>query len=59
MRLSVITDEIDALLGASLDVCEELGLRAVELRAVDGVSIVDYEPDRRVLAVGGCDPVGA
>jgi sugar phosphate isomerase/epimerase len=45
VRLSVITDEIDARLGQSLDVCEELGLRAVELRTVDGVSIVDHQPD--------------
>jgi sugar phosphate isomerase/epimerase len=45
MRLSVITDEIDPDLGRSLDVCEELGLGAVELRTVDGVSIVDHRPD--------------
>jgi sugar phosphate isomerase/epimerase len=45
VRLSVITDEIDARLGESLDVCEEVGLRAVELRTVDDVPIVDYEPD--------------
>jgi L-ribulose-5-phosphate 3-epimerase len=41
VRLSVITDEIDPSLGPALDVCEELGIRAVELRTVDGVSIVD------------------
>jgi L-ribulose-5-phosphate 3-epimerase len=45
VRLSVITDEIDPRLGQSLDVCEEFGLRAVELRTVDDVSIVDYEPE--------------
>jgi len=45
VRLSVITDEIDTDLGRSLDVCEELGLGAVELRTVDGVSIVDHQPD--------------
>jgi sugar phosphate isomerase/epimerase len=45
VRLSVITDEIDVRLGHSLDVCEELGLGAVELRTVDGVSIVGHEPD--------------
>jgi L-ribulose-5-phosphate 3-epimerase len=45
VRLSVIADEIDARLGQSLDVCEELGLSAVELRTVDGVSIVDHQPD--------------
>ena len=41
----MITDEIDARLGPALDVCEELGIRAVELRTVDGVSIVDHTPD--------------
>ena len=45
MRLSVITDEIDARLGPALDVCEELGIHAVELRTVDGMSIVDHTPD--------------
>jgi L-ribulose-5-phosphate 3-epimerase len=45
VQLSVITDEIDARLGPALDVCEELGIRAVELRAVDGVSIVDHTPE--------------
>jgi L-ribulose-5-phosphate 3-epimerase len=45
MQLSVITDEIDARLGPALDVCEQLGIRAVELRIVDGVSIVDHSPD--------------
>jgi sugar phosphate isomerase/epimerase len=45
VRLSVITDEIDARLGQSLDVCEALGLSVVELRTVDGMSIVDHQPD--------------
>jgi sugar phosphate isomerase/epimerase len=45
VRLSVITDEIDARLEHALDVCDELGIRAVELRTVDGVSIVDETPD--------------
>jgi L-ribulose-5-phosphate 3-epimerase len=45
MQLSVITDEIDARLGPALDVCDELGIRAVELRTVDGASIVDHTPD--------------
>jgi len=45
VQLSVITDEIDARLGPALDVCEELGIRAVELRTVDGVSIVDHTLD--------------
>jgi L-ribulose-5-phosphate 3-epimerase len=42
VQLSVITDEIDARLGPALDVCEELGIRAVELRTVDGIQIVDH-----------------
>jgi sugar phosphate isomerase/epimerase len=42
VQLSVITDEIDARLGPALDVCEQLGIRAVELRTVDGVQIVDH-----------------
>jgi len=41
----VITDEIDARLGPALDVCEELGIDAVELRTVDGIQIVDHAPD--------------
>jgi sugar phosphate isomerase/epimerase len=42
VQLSVITDEIDARLGPALDVCDELGIRAVELRTVDGIQIVDH-----------------
>jgi sugar phosphate isomerase/epimerase len=45
MQLSVITDEIDARLAPALDVCEKLGIHAVELRTVDGVSIVDHTPE--------------
>jgi sugar phosphate isomerase/epimerase len=45
VRLSVITDEIDARLGPALDVCAELEIDAVELRTVDGIQIVDYAPD--------------
>jgi sugar phosphate isomerase/epimerase len=45
VQLSVITDEIDARLAPALDVCEELGIRAVELRTVDGVQIVDHATD--------------
>ena len=45
MQLSVITDEIDARLGPALDVCEELGIRAVELRTIEGVQIVDQTPE--------------
>jgi sugar phosphate isomerase/epimerase len=44
VQLSVITDEIDAGLGRALDVCAELGIRAVELRTVDGIQIVDHTP---------------
>jgi L-ribulose-5-phosphate 3-epimerase len=42
VRLSVITDEIDAHLDRALDACEELGIRAVELRTVGGTQIVDF-----------------
>jgi sugar phosphate isomerase/epimerase len=45
VELSVITDEIDARLGSALDVCEELGISAVELRTVDGVQVVDQTPE--------------
>jgi sugar phosphate isomerase/epimerase len=45
VQLSVITDEIDRSLGRALDLCEELGIRAVELRTVDGVQIVDQPPE--------------
>ena len=41
----MITDEIDARLERALDVCEELGIRSVELRTVDGVQIVEQTPD--------------
>ena len=41
MRLSVITDEIDPGLARALDVCEELGIDAVELRTLGGVQVVD------------------
>jgi sugar phosphate isomerase/epimerase len=61
VRLSVITDEIGPDLPHALDVCDELGLDAVELRTVGGVQIVDHtedqlaairsELDRRGLAV--------
>ena len=61
MRLSVITDEIDPGLTPALDVCEELGIEAVELRTLDGVQVVDRsdvelaairdELDRRGFAV--------
>src|SRR6202035_5280743 len=41
VRLSVITDEIDPGLARALDVCEELGIEAVELRTLDGVQVVE------------------
>ncbi len=41
MHLSVITDEIDPSLDRALDVCEELGIDAVELRLLDRVQVVD------------------
>jgi sugar phosphate isomerase/epimerase len=59
--LSVITDEIDPALTRALDVCEELGIDAVELRTLDGVQVVERsegeldairgELDRRGFAV--------
>jgi sugar phosphate isomerase/epimerase len=45
VELSVITDELDPCLGPALDICEELGIGAVELRTVDGTQIVDHSPD--------------
>jgi L-ribulose-5-phosphate 3-epimerase len=45
MRLSVFTDEIDPSLARALDVCDELGIDAVELRVVDGRPIVGYDDD--------------
>jgi sugar phosphate isomerase/epimerase len=45
VRLSVITDEIDPSLERALDVCEELGIDAVELRFLDDVQVVDLGPD--------------
>ena len=45
VRLSVITDEIDARLGPALDLCDELGIAAVELRTIEGVQIVDSGAD--------------
>ncbi len=61
VRLSVITDEIAPGLAPALDVCEELGIDAVELRTLDGVQVVERsdaelavirdELDRRGFAV--------
>jgi sugar phosphate isomerase/epimerase len=50
VKLSVITDEIDPGLGRALDVCEELGIDAVELRTLDGVQLVDH-PDDGLAAI--------
>lgn len=44
-RLAVITDEIGEDLAHVLDVCKELGIRDVELRSIDGTSIVDHSPE--------------
>ncbi|MGH2532970.1 MAG: sugar phosphate isomerase/epimerase family protein [Thermomicrobiales bacterium] len=43
MRLSIITDEITQDFAHALDVCEELGVRTVELRAVDGSNVVSHD----------------
>ena len=51
VRLGIITDEISQDLDHALDVCEDLGVQTVELRAVDGANIVDHPPER-VAAVG-------
>jgi L-ribulose-5-phosphate 3-epimerase len=61
VRLSVITDEIAPGLSQALDVCDELGVDAVELRTLDGVQVVERtdselaairaELDRRSFAV--------
>ena len=46
MRLSVITDEIAPDLETALEVCEQSGVKTIELRALDGVSIVAYDNTR-------------
>jgi len=43
VRLSVITDEISQDLDRALEVCEDLGVRTVELRAIGGVNIVSHD----------------
>ncbi len=60
MRLSVITDEISQDLERALEVCEDLELRTVELRAVGDANIVSHDQSslRRIkalLADGGFD----
>lgn len=44
-RLAVITDEISDDLTHALAVCSELGIRTVELRVVNGRSIVDHNDE--------------
>ena len=44
-RLAVITDEISEDLAHALQVCAELGIRDVELRSINGASIVDHSPE--------------
>jgi L-ribulose-5-phosphate 3-epimerase len=48
VRLSVITDEIAPELRRALDVCEELGISAVELRMVDSVQVVNVPAEELV-----------
>ena len=43
MRLCVITDEISQDLDHALDVCGELGIDTVELRAVGGANVVSHD----------------
>ncbi|MGH2558464.1 MAG: sugar phosphate isomerase/epimerase family protein [Thermomicrobiales bacterium] len=43
MRLSIITDEITQDFAHALDVCADLGVRTVELRAVDGSNVVSHD----------------
>ncbi len=53
VRLSVITDEISQDLEYALGVCADLGIRAVELRAVGGANIVSQDQGslRRIKAI--------
>lgn len=58
MRLSVITDEISQDLEHALEVCEELRIKTVELRAVGGANIVSHDRSsleriRDILQEGG------
>lgn len=43
MRLSIITDEISQDLDRALEVCEDLGVRTVELRAIGGANVVSHD----------------
>ena len=42
-RLAVITDEISENLEHALAVCRQLDIHTVELRVIDGISIVDHD----------------
>jgi sugar phosphate isomerase/epimerase len=48
--LAVITDEISEDLSHVLEVCAEFGIREVELRSIDGASIVDH-PDASIANI--------
>jgi sugar phosphate isomerase/epimerase len=43
VRLSIITDEISQDLDCALEVCEDLGVRMVELRAIGGANVVSHD----------------
>ena len=43
MRLSIITDEISQDLDSALEVCEDVGVRTVELRAIGGANVVSHD----------------
>jgi sugar phosphate isomerase/epimerase len=43
VRLSIITDEISQDLDHVLEVCEDLGVRTVELRAIGGANVVSHD----------------
>jgi len=58
MELSVITDEISQDLDHALDVCQDLGLHTVELRAVDGTSVVAHEAGSLARIKGALDARG-
>lgn len=43
--LAVITDEISEDLAHALQVCTDLGIQDIELRSINGASIVDHSPE--------------
>jgi L-ribulose-5-phosphate 3-epimerase len=43
VRLSIITDEISQDLDCALEVCEDFGVRTVELRAIGGANVVSHD----------------